>query len=55
MHLHVENQINVIQLGWEGEFAWSMKMDRRFMFMKQFRPQGVICPCPGAIYMYICL
>ena len=23
------------------------------MFMKTFRPQGVVCSCPGAIYMYL--
>ena len=28
-------------------------MDRRFMFMEKFWPLGVVCPCPGAIYMYI--
>ena len=28
-------------------------MDIIFMFMKNFCPQGVVCPCPGAIYMYI--
>ena len=28
-------------------------MDGRFMFMKTFCPQGVVCPCPGAIYMYM--
>ena len=27
-------------------------MNRKFMFMKTFCPQGVVCPCPGAIYMY---
>ena len=27
-------------------------MDRIFMFMNIFWPQGVFCPCPGAIYMY---
>ena len=27
-------------------------MDRRFMFMKKC-PQGVVCPCPRAIYMYM--
>ena len=27
-------------------------MGRRFMSMKEFEPQGVVCPCPGAIYMY---
>ena len=25
----------------------------RFMFMEIFWPQGVVCPCPGAIYMYM--
>ena len=28
-------------------------MDRRFMFMKTFCPQGVVCPCSRAIYMYM--
>ena len=28
-------------------------MDRRLMFMEKFWPLGVVCPCPGAIYMYI--
>ena len=28
-------------------------MDGLFMFTKTFRPQGVICPCTGAIYMYM--
>ena len=28
-------------------------MDRRLMFMENFWPLGVVCPCPGAIYMYI--
>ena len=27
-------------------------MDRQFMFMKNKCPQGVVCPCPGAIYIY---
>ena len=22
------------------------------LFTSKFRPQGVVCPCPGAIYMY---
>ena len=29
------------------------QMDRRFRFMKIFWPQGLVCPCPGAIYMYM--
>ena len=28
-------------------------MDRRFMFMKIFWAQGIVCPCPGAIYIYM--
>ena len=28
-------------------------MDRRLMLMENFSPWGVVCPCPGAIYMYI--
>ena len=28
-------------------------MERIFMFMKRFCPQGVVCPCPGAINMYM--
>ena len=28
-------------------------MDRIFVFMKNFCPQGVVCPCPRAIYMYM--
>ena len=28
-------------------------MDGILMFTKTFWPQGVICPCTGAIYMYM--
>ena len=28
-------------------------MDKGFMFKKIFWAQGVVCPCPGAIYMYM--
>ena len=28
-------------------------MDRRLIFIENFSPWGVVCPCPGAIYMYI--
>ena len=27
--------------------------DRRFMFMKIFLAQGVVCPFPGTIFMYM--
>ena len=36
-----------------GKLAGSMQMDRRFMVMKKKCPQVVVCPCPGAIYMYM--
>ena len=28
---------------------WS---EKRFLLTSKFRPQGVVSPCPGAIYMY---
>ena len=28
-------------------------MDRRLMLKENFSPWGVVCPCPGAIYMYM--
>ena len=35
-----------------GKLAGSMQMYRRFMVMKK-NVLGVVCPCPGAIYMYM--
>ena len=32
------------------KLARNEQIDRIFMFMKIFWPQGVVCPCPGAIY-----
>ena len=29
----------------------SMQMDRRFMFMETFSPQGVVSSCPGAVIL----
>ena len=28
-------------------------MDRKFIFMKPFWPQRVVCPCPRSTYMYL--
>ena len=28
-------------------------MDRKLMLMENLSPLGVVCPCPGAIYMYM--
>ena len=35
--------------GGGGKLAGSMQMDRRVMVIKNCS-QGVVCPCPGAIY-----
>ena len=50
MHLIGENgkmSFNVRKL------AINEQMDRRFMLMIIFWAQGGVCPCPGAIYMYM--
>ena len=39
-------------MGVGGKLAGSMQMDRIFMVMKKKCPQGVVCPCLWAIYMY---
>ena len=28
------------------------RSDKMFLLTSKFHPQGVVCPCPGAIYMY---
>ena len=35
------------------KLARNEQMDRKFMFMKIFWVQKIVCPCPGAIYMCI--
>ena len=35
------------------KLARNEQMDRRFMLMIIFKAQRVVCPCPGAIYMYM--
>ena len=37
----------------ETKLAGNDEIDRRFMFMKIFRPKGFVCLCPGAIHMYM--
>ena len=34
-------------------FNGNRQMDRRLMLMENFSSWGVVCPRPGAIYMYI--
>ena len=38
---------------WEGKLAAKVYIDWIILLMKEIWPQGVVCPCPGAIYMYI--
>ena len=50
MHLTGKNR----KISFNGrKLARNEQMDRKFMFMKIFWAQGSVCPCPGAIYMYI--
>ena len=50
MHLNGENK----EMSFNGrKLARNERMDRRFMFMKIFLAQGVVCPCSGAIYIYM--
>ena len=34
------------------KLATNDRSDKMFLFTSKFRPQGVVSPCPGAIYMY---
>ena len=50
MHLNGKNR----KISFNGrKLARNEQMDRKFMFMKIFWAQGVFCPYPGAIYMYM--
>ena len=49
MHLNGKNR----KILFNGrKVARNEQMDRKFMFMKIFWAQGVVCPCPGAIHLY---
>ena len=50
MHLNGKNR----KMSFNGKkLARNEQMDRRFMFMKIFWAQRVVCPCPGAIYVHV--
>ena len=50
MHLNGKNR----KISFNGrKLARNEQMDRKFMFMKIFWTQGVVCPCPRALYMYM--
>ena len=50
MHLNGKNR----KMSFNGKkLARNEQMNRRFMFMKIFWAQGVVCPCPlGYIHVY---
>ena len=50
VRLNWKNCYKVIR--WE-KLAANDQINRRFIFWKKFWPQGVVCPCPRAIYMYV--
>ena len=50
MHL---NGGKLLKCDSKGNFAGNGQMDRIFVFKKKICPQGVVCPCPRAIYMYM--
>ena len=50
MHMNRENR----KMPFNGrKLTRNEQMDRRFMFMKIFMPRGIVCPFPGAKYMYM--
>ena len=34
------------------QLATNGQSDKEFLLTSKFSPQAVVCPCPGAIYMY---
>ena len=50
MRLNGENFYKVIN--WE-KLAVNDKFDRKFIFLTKKCSQGVVCPCPWTIYIYM--
>ena len=50
MCLNGENFYKVIN--WE-KLAVNDQFDRKFMFLTKQSSQGVVCPCPWTIYIYM--
>ena len=50
MCLNGENFYKVIN--WE-KLAVNDQFDRKFMFLTKKSSQGVVCPCPWTIYIYM--
>ena len=52
--MHLNGKTIKRKMSFNGrKLARNEQIDRRFMFMKIFWVQGVVCPCHGAIYMYM--
>ena len=52
MHLNGEIYLNVIKWG-GGILLGVCKWTEKIYGYEKNCPQGVVCPCPGAIYMYM--
>ena len=52
-HLYVWMGKTVIKLFNGGKLAAKDYTDWIILLMKKIWPQGVVCPCPGAIYLYM--
>ena len=56
-YIHVKK--NDVKNGKKSDFkeivfklATNGQSDKEFLLTSKFCPQGLVCPCPGAIYMY---
>ena len=52
-HLYVWMGKTVIKSFYGGKLAAKDYIDWTILLMKNIWPQGVVCPCPGAIYLYM--
>ena len=51
----VKHEKNVYKIGHQSNFfkpATNGRSDKGFLLTSKVCPQGVVCPCPGAIYIY---
>ena len=51
----VKHEKNVYKIRLQSIFfkpATNGQSDKGFLLTSKFCPQGVVCPCPGAIYKY---
>ena len=55
-YIHVKKYIKTVKKSDFKEILFKLatngQSDKEFLLTSNFCPQGVVCPCPGAIYMY---